>query len=490
MVPWATRTSYLHGLPATTCSTNPLIRLVRTTVLPLTHCRDCLPDIPLASTSRPPPRTATYLPYVRQVDSLCLSYPILLVLLPPLLLLFLRTALLLRASPLVLSHHHLKLYSLFSLLRGQGLPPAGPFRTDDLQATYLNLLHLLPPWQEVVLPAPIRGLASGMSFPRIQSSATLTVCPHLLPVHTPLSTLLPSDISRLGPFPEELLHFLRERQVGAASDPPQEPPRKRAKLQQAAADAIPVGNASLTLTRPADPDSSVSGSEAPVQIQDAHRHLNFYVAPHQEALILESSSKHSKGTGSYLNVELPLALPSSCSHGVQAATRLLGSIRADPAAEGALWATVSIAYSRHDRTDSLALTFQVHWTQAKYAIRDYRLRHFSELVIEAFMPARCLNPKGSPDKFTRPKDFYEVAHVTNSSSKPIPHQYSIEGLEATPYPFQQRALHWLWNREGVDLCHGSEGEETALGPLTKGLSRLPFSFSSHTDLYGQRYYLR
>ncbi|KAJ5487912.1 hypothetical protein N7530_002212 [Penicillium desertorum] len=115
--------------------------------------------------------------------------------------------------------------------------------------------------------------------------------------------------------------------------------------------------------------------------------------------------------------------------------------------------------------------------------------------VEAFtkyvLQEKCIRPSADPREYREsmlgtpkewsPRDFYKNVHVpevTDSSNIKCP------DLKCKLFPFQQRAVRWLLQREGRDV--GPNGEIMPMGEPPK--SDIPASFNSMKDADGRTYY--
>ncbi|KAJ6186951.1 hypothetical protein N7519_001859 [Penicillium mononematosum] len=115
------------------------------------------------------------------------------------------------------------------------------------------------------------------------------------------------------------------------------------------------------------------------------------------------------------------------------------------------------------------------------------LEAFTKYVLQE----KCVRPSADPREYREsmlgtpkewsPRDFYKNVHVpevTDSSNIKCP------DLKCKLFPFQQRAVRWLLQREGRDV--GPNGEIMPMGELPK--SDIPASFNSTKDADGRTYY--
>jgi E3 ubiquitin-protein ligase SHPRH len=84
-----------------------------------------------------------------------------------------------------------------------------------------------------------------------------------------------------------------------------------------------------------------------------------------------------------------------------------------------------------------------------------------------------------------PQDFYENVHVPPSDLKVQSHIKS-NILECSLYPFQQRAVQWLLQREGAQFTNGSVTAQPSIQSVGE---KLPSSFHAMTDANGKRCYV-
>lgn len=163
----------------------------------------------------------------------------------------------------------------------------------------------------------------------------------------------------------------------------------------------------------------------------------------------------------------------------------------DPGTQDSIWVNADIHLDVDDGTTVLTFDFQVNWNVSTAAFATafspYQQKFRKEILSEAF-PDLFVASRQSQEDSCSPQMFYEAAHVPDSSSTP-PEDFTIEGMNATLYPFQRRAVQWMLRREGVEWRRHPDGK----GSLVKDIALEPFdapsAFTKVRDADGQVCYV-
>jgi E3 ubiquitin-protein ligase SHPRH len=112
---------------------------------------------------------------------------------------------------------------------------------------------------------------------------------------------------------------------------------------------------------------------------------------------------------------------------------------------------------------------------------DYKNAPFYTKVLETYLPGVDAEPRSA----WSPQDFYDNVHVPPPEMEVPPHMLS-NILECKLYPFQQRAVQWLLNREGA---HFERGQLVAKPSVQSVGEELPPTFCRMNDARGQECFI-
>ncbi|KAK3378045.1 SNF2 family N-terminal domain-containing protein [Podospora didyma] len=163
----------------------------------------------------------------------------------------------------------------------------------------------------------------------------------------------------------------------------------------------------------------------------------------------------------------------------------------DPREQGGLWAAVSITARQSETTVEVELGIEIWWNLTRFPWNISQTQKSSQIlqgVLETWFPHVRL-PKSTT--LARPwsaQDFYEAACVPQK--EPVDADLAlmqVNGLQASLYPFQRRAVQWLLSREGVRWRQkGKPGLEPY---MQSNPTELPVSFTKDKDADGEAFYL-
>lgn len=129
------------------------------------------------------------------------------------------------------------------------------------------------------------------------------------------------------------------------------------------------------------------------------------------------------------------------------------------------------------RDDSLFyLEVRLLWHDSICIAGRQQLHHNVAHSLDKHFPG--LSEPVRPESFT-PGEFYENVHVPRAD-KDLLLTVRSDTFECNLYPFQQRAVKWMLDREGVDILEGAK-----VRPRAETVSGLPPSFIETTDADGR-----
>jgi E3 ubiquitin-protein ligase SHPRH len=138
------------------------------------------------------------------------------------------------------------------------------------------------------------------------------------------------------------------------------------------------------------------------------------------------------------------------------------------------WSRCSLGLDLHG---GLVLHGQLLWAAERSCLES------KNSVIYAGLLAKYLPPPNTEStRSWSPQDFYENVHVPPSDME-IPSYIKSNILECKLYPFQQRAVQWLLQREGAQFEKGSVSAQPSVQSVGE---KLPSSFHALTDANGDR----
>lgn len=120
--------------------------------------------------------------------------------------------------------------------------------------------------------------------------------------------------------------------------------------------------------------------------------------------------------------------------------------------------------------DTWSLEIEVRWRKGQSAVLTLKTQYRGpcERILELCMP-RPAAPSMTQRSWS-PQEFYQHVHVPSVSTNPS-NTLPIPTLTCELYPFQQRAVRWLAQREGITI--DSEGRTS---PFVEVANPLPISF--------------
>lgn len=279
------------------------------------------------------------------------------------------------------------------------------------------------------------------------------------------------------PFPESLLDFL-----SAFPQETDEPPRKRAKLEETAEpEHVVIAKETLVVSRPCRHRAMQTHPDLSFECPNIGHYIALrYSTEDERKQILGISSKPQAVTCELILGHAKLAKP------LFAVLNVACSAKDEKALENGLWTTIDVAFERRGATDHLKLIFTLNWnlsTNIYQGFRTAKQRVLSGQVLAAFFSRQASRLVDAPDSLS-PQAFYEGAFTPNADYPGVP-SAMVPHLESTLYPFQGRALQWLMNREGAQWTP-DKGVESL---VTTRPVDLPLSFIEAEDVNGRPYYI-
>ncbi|TGJ86165.1 hypothetical protein E0Z10_g2588 [Xylaria hypoxylon] len=280
-------------------------------------------------------------------------------------------------------------------------------------------------------------------------------------------------------FPDALLAALAiDTQISTSSSDERSPKRRRAEQVE----SIPVLRESFTISRPTGSPSPVVGQ---IICNDAGRYFTFSLHLHKQRLIIRS-----KINSPFDGFECFLHLDQSFSDATVAALTVLDDSREDNAQEGALTVLTTISLDQSDTMDHMRFTLTVNFNTATYELRNARQRGLSQHILDVLGIYEPNQPLAGQKATISSSEFYQAAFMPSRESFNDLSTVAIPDLEATLYPFQQRAVQWLLMKEGVKYdSTGPNGMLQLAEYPQPDKSTLPFSFNSLNDVDGRQFYV-
>lgn len=257
-----------------------------------------------------------------------------------------------------------------------------------------------------------------------------------------------------------------------------ERPSKRARTDTV--DAITIGKGSLLVSRPRDPDL-VPVADGIVR-DDVGRYLAFDITSSNVVDRLKGTQElgiYLRRRQHHMPTKVNFLLKEPVGPEFVALIHTAGQIFSNTE-ENDIWCNASIRISHLNNRTHLKIAFELNWngTNSFFRLRPRKDRKLGREVIEAFLP-QCDTSEVLTEPWS-PQDFYGAAHVPPKDSI-VSGLDAVEGLEANLFPFQQRTVKWMLEREGA----GDESERTR-APSTV---ELPLSFVETTDVDGSTIYV-
>lgn len=318
----------------------------------------------------------------------------------------------------------------------------------------------------------------------VHASGKLSLVPGLHIINKLSLTIL------IDPIPSSLIDLIRT--LSAKGTNQDSRPAKRRKTDAAGPESVTIIREQLVISRtsshtPLDFTSShVSGVQS--QLRFALTASDGKAKP-AYSYIFTVSTRSSPKVGS-LCVAFPLRTRDVSDRfaAIIAARDVLWS---DPGTEDAIWVNADVRLGEDDATTVLTFDFQVNWNVSTKifatTFSPYQQKFRREILAEAF-PGIFGTPSQNQGDFCSPQMFYEAAHVPDQGSTP-PEELSIEGLNATLYPFQRRAVQWMLRREGVQWCGHPNGSDSVVKDIDFEPFDAPSAFAKMQDADGQVCYI-
>ncbi|KAG6357039.1 hypothetical protein INS49_014915 [Diaporthe citri] len=299
-------------------------------------------------------------------------------------------------------------------------------------------------------------------------------------VHAHATDPIPSSLT-------DLIRFL------SAKDSDQDGrPAKRRKTDGGGPESVPIIREQLVISRTSrhTPLDSTSSHASGV-----HSQLRFGLtasdakAKPAHSYIFTVSTKPSFKGGNF-SIAFPLRTRDVSDRfaAIIAARDVLWS---DPGTEDAIWVDADVRLDEDDGTTVLTFNFQVNWnvstTTFATAFSPYQQKFRREILAEAF-PELFAVPRQKKQDSCSPQMFYEAAHIPDAGSTP-PEDFAIEGMNATLYPFQRRAVRWMLGREGVQWCGRPDGNDSVVKNIAFEPFDAPSAFAKIRDADGQVCYI-
>ncbi len=260
-----------------------------------------------------------------------------------------------------------------------------------------------------------------------------------------------------------------------------EPPTKRPRVN--AVDVITVASESFTLTRPSRRGLLAIPRDQPILRQDVERYLKIQYDEASDLLVISSRPKMPYGL---FRSELCLGRP-QFKKSVLVALSVATHSRDVEDSDGALRAVINIGFERKGDTDYMRFLLTLKWNTSAYTLRNTSQRVLSQQVLDTFLERNIPSYDDSTEKLS-PQAFYEAAFMPERIHSETP-ALTVPGLVAKLYPFQNRALHWLLNREGVSWVENNVDEEPILETYSADSLGDPLSFSLSRDAHGNSIYV-
>ncbi|KAK3956499.1 SNF2 family N-terminal domain-containing protein [Pseudoneurospora amorphoporcata] len=129
-------------------------------------------------------------------------------------------------------------------------------------------------------------------------------------------------------------------------------------------------------------------------------------------------------------------------------TRVAKTHSFDPGSKGYVWTAVDIAIRQEGAFARINVTLRLMWNTSTDVYQSKVQQGLKSHVLLVYYP-HLLPPSQEPVSWS-PQDFYEAAHTPkpNLADERFAAP-TIPNLEANLFPFQQRAVQWLLQREGV-----------------------------------------
>jgi E3 ubiquitin-protein ligase SHPRH len=269
-------------------------------------------------------------------------------------------------------------------------------------------------------------------------------------------------------------------------------PAKRRRTDAAGPESVTIIREQLVISRVNHhlplrlPSSHVSGVQSQLRFGLAASDAK---AKPAHAYIFTVSTRSSRKDGNFC-IAFPIR-KSDVSHRLMTIIAARDLLWADPGTEDAIWVNAGVQLGEDDGATALTFDFEVNWNVSTKvfatAFSPYQQTFRREILAEAF-PEFFAAPRQIQGESCSPQMFYEAAHVPDPASTP-PQDFTVDGLNATLYPFQRRAVQWMLRREGVQWCGHPNGNGSVVKDLDFEHFDAPSAFAEVRGADGQVCYV-
>lgn len=298
---------------------------------------------------------------------------------------------------------------------------------------------------------------------------------------------LPSSID---PIPSSLIDLIRF--LSAKESNQDGRPAKRRKTDVGGPDSVTIIREQLVISRtnrhtPLNPTSS-HASSVQSRLRFGLTASDAKARPaHSHAFLV--STKPSSKDGNF-SIVFPLRTK-DVSRRLAAITAARDVLWSDPGIQDAIWVNADVRLDEDDGITVLTFDFQVNWnvstTAFATAFSPYQQKFRKQILAEAFPDLFAVPTQNRVDSCS-PQMFYEAAHVPDLASTP-PEDFAIEGMNATLYPFQRRAVQWMLRREGVQWSRQPDDNNSYVKDVAFEPFDAPSAFAKVWDADGQVCYI-
>lgn len=162
----------------------------------------------------------------------------------------------------------------------------------------------------------------------------------------------------------------------------------------------------------------------------------------------------------------------------------------DPGLKGYVWTAVDIAIRQEGSSAKIDVTFRLMWNTSTDVLQPKVQQALKSHVLTKYYPD--LLPQAHSQVSWSPQDFYEAAHTPKPNSSDANFAAAeIPNLEATLFPFQQRAVQWLLRREGVEWSGDlqEDGQPLIQPSGSRDASHLPALFHAVKNTNGDIFHI-
>ncbi|KAK4219515.1 putative ATP-dependent helicase IRC20 [Rhypophila decipiens] len=298
---------------------------------------------------------------------------------------------------------------------------------------------------------------------------------------------VPSDDGAKADSLAALVNFVRSLPADDG-DEEQEPPSKRVKTS-ASGSAICIARQDLKLPRG---ETSLAPETATFTRQNVGDAISLHLGREDKTKKTSAFEIYSRVKRDVPGFVTQFMMPTRhLSTEVVAAVRVAKDQRVNPGPEGCIWASIDISVEQSGTSAQVSLRIQVWWNEnlGVWAIPQTRAQQsLRKSCINTWY--RELEHDPAPLSWS-PQDFYQAAHVPDKQTfDPKLAFLQVPQLEATLYPFQRRAVHWLLQREGAKWPPTSgDGPPQIQQDISRNTSELSVSFAQVKDADGQAFYM-